>query len=75
MMVSGLTFLQGRLEGLAFLIYWLGCFILTTAAVLVAFLDLRAIRRRARDEQRDLIQKTLEDVDEAQARKARESES
>ena len=72
MLVMGLTVLSRRLEGWTFLIYWLGCFVFTLAAMLVAFVDLWAIRQRTRDEQRDLIQQTLEDADEAQERKSRD---
>jgi hypothetical protein len=73
MLVMGLTVLNRSLEGWAFLLYWLGCFAFTLTAMLVAFVDLWAIRQRTRDEQRDLIQHTLEDADEAQERKSREA--
>jgi hypothetical protein len=73
MLVLGLTLLNQYLRGWTFLFYWLGCFAFTLASIFVAFFDLWVIRRRTRDEQRDLIQKTLEDVDEAQERQGRDA--
>lgn len=71
MLVLGLTLLSQHLQGWTFLFYWLGCFTFTLASIFVAFLDWWVIRRRTRDEQRDLIQKTLEEVDEAKEHQGR----
>ncbi|HWI56259.1 MAG TPA: hypothetical protein VNZ22_03450 [Bacillota bacterium] len=46
----------------AFLIYWLGCFLLTITAIVVAFLDVRALRRRTHDEQRHLFEDALKAI-------------
>jgi membrane protein implicated in regulation of membrane protease activity len=59
MLVAGETLLKGRLRGLAFLLYWLLCFIFTGAAIIVAWLDARAVHSKSRREARELIEKTL----------------
>lgn len=47
-LICGLTFLEPRLRGWIFLIYWLACFGLATLAILAALIDLSLIRRQAR---------------------------
>ena len=59
MLVVGETVLKSRLKDLPFLVYWLICFVLTGLAILVAFLDARAVGRRTRREARDLLETTL----------------
>jgi hypothetical protein len=59
MLILGDTALKGRLHGLGYLLYWLGCFALTTLAMAVAFVDARALQSRARKEQRELIERTF----------------
>ena len=63
MLIGGQTVLKARLDGLMFLFYWLACFGFTMAAIFIALLDVRAVRRRNRDEQRELIHRTLEQVE------------
>jgi hypothetical protein len=62
LLIWGQTVLQPWLHGVWFLIYWLSCFVLTGLAILTAILDLRATRRRARQEQRDLLEKSWQDI-------------
>jgi len=62
MLMAGETVLQGRLSNLAFVAYWLICFALTASAILVAFLDARALLRQTREETRDLLQNTLDKI-------------
>ena len=59
MVVLGQTILKPRLDGLAFLAYWFICFLFTIAAIFIALLDLRAVRRQTRDETRELLEKTF----------------
>ena len=59
MLVAGETVLKPRLKDLSFLVYWLICLVLTGLAILVAFLDASAVRRRTRREARDLLESTL----------------
>lgn len=60
MLVLGLTVLSPQLRGLGFVIYWLFCFLLTVAALVLAALELRSLQRRVRAAQRELIKQTLE---------------
>ena len=72
MLVAGETVLKGNLENLAFIFYWLGCFILTGLAIVIAFLDARALRRQTHQEQHDLFEATLKQIEtEAKARRGR----
>ena len=64
----GETVLKERLGPLAALAYWLACLGLTTVAILMALLDVRAVQSRRRQEQRALFQDALKNI-EAEARK------
>src|SRR5438105_3387452 len=52
MLILGETALKGRLNDLTFLFYWLVCLLLTGLAIMAAFLDLRALQDRSRQERR-----------------------
>ena len=72
MLIAGETVLQGRLQNVTFVLYWLLCLILTTAAIIIAFLDARALRQQTREEARDLLQTTLKEIEtDAKARRGR----
>ena len=73
MLIAGETVLNGRLKDLGFLIYWLACVGLTCLAMVVAFLDLRALGRRAREEHHQLLESTLNQI-RSDARKKRRRE-
>jgi len=62
MLVAGKTLLRERLSAPAFLVFWLICLLCTCLALLVAFLDVAAIRRRTREEQRALLENTLQEI-------------
>lgn len=63
LLIWGQTVLRDSLKGVAFLAYWGCCFLFTLAAIITALLDVRATRRKAREEQDDLIRRTLEEVE------------
>jgi hypothetical protein len=63
MLVVGQTVLAARLSGLGFLLYWLVCFALTLVATCFALIDVRELRRRGRDEQRELLETTLKRIE------------
>ncbi len=63
MLLWGQIVLRDTLRGLALLVYWGVCFLLTLAAIVVALLDLRATRRQAVKEQRELLHRTLEEIE------------
>ncbi len=70
MVILGETILQGRLSAPASLAYWLICMCLTALAMMVALLDLRALRERSREQQRDLFEQTLKNIEsEAEVRR------
>jgi membrane protein implicated in regulation of membrane protease activity len=64
MLICGETALRKKLAGVAFLLYWLVCFALTGLAVVIAFLDARALQRRTRQEHRDLLETTLKEIED-----------
>jgi hypothetical protein len=63
MLIAGQTILKPRLHQQAFIYYWLTCFAFTGLTFITALLDLGSVRRRSRDEQKELIRKTLQDLD------------
>ena len=74
MLIWGQTVLKPHLSGRAFVLYWLACFAFTVAAIVIALLDMRALRRRNRDEQRKLIQRTLEQLEHERKNRATDVE-
>ena len=62
MLIGGETVLKGKLGDLTFIAYWLVCLAFTGLAIVVAFLDVRALQRRVRQEQRDLFETTLKKI-------------
>jgi hypothetical protein len=67
MLVAGLTLLQGQLGKVAFVVYWLVCLLLTGAAILVAFADIRATHSLLRKQERALLEEAMREI-EAEAR-------
>ena len=65
MLIWGQTVFSPVLERnpVLFVIYWIGCFVLTLAAIGTALLDMRATRRRARKEHQELLQRTIEELE------------
>src|SRR5664279_4537386 len=74
MLVAGQTVLSGKLENLAFIIYWLICFVFTGLAILIAILDARAVRHRIHREQHDLFETTLKKIEAEAKVKPRQSD-
>ncbi|MFM1769059.1 MAG: hypothetical protein RJA22_1588 [Verrucomicrobiota bacterium] len=66
LLVAGQTLLRPHLQGLGFAFYWLACFGFTSAALLIALVDLRAVRRRLLEEHRaqqaELLRRTFADL-------------
>lgn len=65
MLIWGQTVLRERLQQTPalFLGYWGICFLVTFAAIFTALLDMRATRKRARREQKELLQRTLNEIE------------
>jgi MFS family permease len=66
MLIWGETILKPVLSGWMFMAYWGLCFLITFATILVALIDIRAVRRRTREEQRRLIERTLDGLEEGE---------
>lgn len=76
MLIWGQTLLKPRLAGVWFLLYWGACSLLTLLAMGTALLDMLILRRRARDEHRALIQRSLDALaNEAERKRAQGSRS
>lgn len=62
MLIWGQTVLKPYLAGMGYVVYWLFCFGFTGLAMLIALLDMRAVRRQLREQHLHMIQRTLTDV-------------
>lgn len=62
MLVLGETLLRQSLSKVAFVFYWLVCLVCTALAILFAFRDVTGIQRQAREEQRELLEKTIREI-------------
>jgi uncharacterized membrane protein YccC len=60
MLLCGLTILEPRLRGLAFIAYWCGCFLIVGLAAFMALLDLILTRREARKAQREIFEDSFQ---------------
>lgn len=74
MLIWGQTILRPYLKGIGFLLYWLVCFCCTFAAIVCAVLDLRALRRRTKEEHRALLERSFEDLEEQRKDKSEKPE-
>ena len=59
LLIWGQNILQPVLTGYSFIAYWTTCFGFTLLAIIAALLDVHAMRRRAREAQRELARRTL----------------
>ena len=80
MLVWGQTVLKDKLDGLAYIFYWLGCFLFTVLALMTALVDIWCVRRKQRIERRTLIKNTfsglegLEDDDDSDRERLRDGD-
>ncbi len=74
MLVVDEYLIRGRLGDFGKLAYWLVCFVFTLLAIIAAFLDIRAVRRSIRAEQRALFESTLQNVSKKQPGKSSDPE-
>jgi len=72
MLLAGETALRERLHSnpAAFLLFWMLCFICVGLAFLMALLDLAVVRRRTREQQRELIEETLRQIEKSKELKS-----
>ena len=62
MLILGETLFRSSLGKVPFIIYWMVCFVFTALAVLFAFLDVAGVQRQAREQQRELLEKTIREI-------------
>ena len=62
MLILGETVLRHVLVGVPFLLYWLTCIVFTGLAILFAFRDVAGVQRQAREQQRELLEKTIREI-------------
>lgn len=71
MLVLGQTVLKAALQRLTFVFYWLICTLITGLTLLIALLDMRAVRRRSRQEEKELIHDVFREITEENVRNNR----
>ncbi len=62
MLILGETVLRPVLGKMPFLLYWMICFVFTGMAIVFAFLDVAGVQRQAREQQRELLDKTIREI-------------
>ncbi len=62
MLILGETVLRHSLGKMPFVLYWLACLIFTALAIIFAFLDVAGVQRDARERQRELLEKTIDQI-------------
>ena len=73
MLIFGMTVFKDRLRPQTFLYYWLVCMLVTALTLLIALLDLRAVRLRSRREQAELVHRTIAEIKREQQQRSTES--
>jgi hypothetical protein len=74
LLIWGQTIFAPYLKGVAFMLYWAICLLFTLGAIVIALIDIRALRRRTSDERRELLERTLNEI-EGESRQSTPSES
>jgi hypothetical protein len=62
MLILGEMVLRHSLNGVPFVLFWIGCFVFTGLAIVFAFLDVAGVQRQAREQQRELLEKTINEI-------------
>ncbi len=63
LLIWGQTVFTPYLKGLPFMLYWAICLLFTLGAIIIALIDIRVLRRRTRQERRDLLEKALAELE------------
>ena len=72
MLILGETVLRSSLQNVPFLIYWMVCFVFTGLAIVFSFLDVAGVQRKAREQQRELLEKTINEIARQKEMKSRQ---
>lgn len=75
MLILGETVLRRVLVNVPFLLYWLACIVFTGLAILFAFRDVVGVQRQAREQQRELLEKTIREIAKQKEMKSGRSNS
>ena len=75
MLILGETLLRSSLSKGSFIVYWMVCIVVTFMAIVFAFLDVAGVQRQAREEQRELLEKTIREIARQKEAKAGRSTS
>lgn len=75
MLILGETVLRSSLSKVPFILYWMVCFLVTFMAIVFAFLDVAGVQRQAREQQRELLDKTIREIARQKEAKAGRSSS
>jgi len=62
MLILGETLLRSSLRNVPFIIYWMVCIMITFLAIVFAFLDVAGVQRQAKEQQRELLEKTIKEI-------------
>ena len=62
MLILGETVWAKSLTGKSFIFYWLGCFVCTGLAAIAAIFDFFSLQRRARIQQKEIMEKVFRGV-------------
>jgi hypothetical protein len=62
MLLLGETVLRRSLSQVPFILYWTACFVFTALAIIFAFRDVAGVQRQAREQQRELLEKTIREI-------------
>jgi hypothetical protein len=62
MLILGETLLRSSLSNVSFVLYWMACIVVTFMAIVFAFLDVAGVQRQAREQQRELLEKTVREI-------------
>lgn len=73
MLILGQTIFEGKIRGVAFLAYWVICFVFVCLAIVVAFRDVKAVQDEVRSEQRTLLESALKDIESESGDKRKRS--
>jgi len=64
LLIWGQTVFAPHLKGIAFMLYWAICLLFTLGAIVIALIDIRALRRRTSAERQALVERTLLAIEE-----------
>jgi Na+/melibiose symporter-like transporter len=70
MLILGQTVLKDSLRRQAFIYYWLACTVITGLTLVIALLDMRAVRLRSQREQKELLKDVFREITEDKDKKA-----